>query len=208
MSSSYSEDDQRMIRLQEGDPAAFSEIVGLWQGPLFGFFLRNTRDEHLSEDLVQETLLRLYRNCWDYLPKGLFKGFLFRIARNLIIDHSRRTINDVLIRSVRGRSTGRDGEEFDLMQLVPEDIASPFDRASEQEIAAAVQEMLQELPEEQRQTFLLHHYESLTLSEVADAMHTSLPTAKSRLRLVKEKLRNLLSCRGFVDEIISESESS
>ncbi len=61
MSSSYSDDDQRMIRLQEGDPAAFSEIVGLWQGPLFCFFLRNTRDEHLSEDLVQETLPR--RRC-------------------------------------------------------------------------------------------------------------------------------------------------
>lgn len=208
MSSTYSEDDQRMIRLQEGDSTAFNELVSLWQGPLFGFFLRNTRDEHLSEDLVQETLLRLHRNCWDYLPKGLFKGFLFRIARNLIIDHSRRTSHDVLIRSVRGRIAGRDGEEFDLIQMVPEDITSPFDRAVQQEVTTAVHEMLQELPEEQRQTFLLHHYESLTLSEVADAMHTSLPTAKSRLRLVKEKLRSLLVCRGFTDELISENESS
>lgn len=208
MSSTYSEDDQRMIRLQEGDSAAFNELVSLWQGPLFGFFIRNTRDEHLSEDLVQETLLRLYRNCWDYLPKGLFKGFLFRIARNLIIDHSRRTSHDVLIHSLRGCAVGRDGEEFDLMQIVPEDITSAFDRAVQQEVATAVQEMLQELPEEQRQTFLLHHYESLTLSEVADAMHTSLPTAKSRLRLVKEKLRSLLVCRGFAEELISENESS
>lgn len=208
MSSTYSEDDQRMIRLQEGDSTAFNELVSLWQGPLFGFFLRNTRDEHLSEDLVQETLLRLHRNCWDYLPKGLFKGFLFRIARNLIIDHSRRTSHDVLIRSVRGRIAGRDGEEFDLIQMVPEDITSPFDRAVQQEVTTAVHEMLHELPEEQRQTFLLHHYESLTLSEVADAMHTSLPTAKSRLRLVKEKLRSLLVCRGFTDELISDNESS
>ena len=208
MSSTYSEDDQRMIRLQEGDSTAFNELVSLWQGPLFGFFLRNTRDEHLSEDLVQETLLRLHRNCWDYLPKGLFKGFLFRIARNLIIDHSRRTSHDVLIRSIRGRIAGRDGEEFDLIQMVPDDITSPFDRAVQQEVTTAVHEMLQELPEEQRQTFLLHHYESLTLSEVADAMHTSLPTAKSRFRLVKEKLRSLLVCRGFTDELISENELS
>jgi len=197
-----------MIRLQEGDSTAFNELVSLWQGPLFGFFIRNTRDEHLSEDLVQETLLRLYRNCWDYLPKGLFKGFLFRIARNLIIDHSRRTSHDVLIRSVRSRIAGRDGEEFDPMQMIAEDITSPFDRSVQQEVTTAVQEMLLELPEEQRQTFLLHHYESLTLSEVADAMHTSLPTAKSRLRLVKEKLRSLLVCRGFTDELISENESS
>jgi len=208
MVSIYSEDDQLMIRLQEGDSTAFNELVSLWQGPLFGFFIRNTRDEHLSEDLVQETLLRLYRHCWDYLPKGLFKGFLFRIARNLIIDHSRRTTNDVLIRRVSSGMVNRNGEEFDLLQLIPEELASPFDRAVEHEVAAAVREMLKDLPEEQRQTFLLHHYESLTLSEVADAMQTSLPTAKSRLRLVKEKLRNLLVCRGFFDEPISENESS
>lgn len=208
ISSTYSEDDQRMIRMQEGDATAFNELVSLWQGPLFGFFLRNTRDEHLSEDLVQETLLRLYRHCWDYLPKGLFKGFLFRIARNLVIDHSRRTINDVLIRRVTGGTVRRDGEEFDLLRLIPQTTASPFDRAVEREVAAAVRGMLQDLPEEQRQTFLLHHYQSLTLSEVADAMQTSLPTAKSRLRLVREKLRNLLVCRGFADEIIYENESS
>ena len=207
MSAMYSEDDQRMIRLQAGDSTAFNEMVSLWQGALFGFFMRNMRDEHLSEDLVQETLLRLYRNCWDYIPKGLFKGFLFRIARNLVIDHSRRAIHHVLMHSFRGRNLGRDGEEFDLLQFVPDDSASPFDRAMQQELASAVRKILQELPEEQRQTFLLHHYESLTLSEVADAMHTSLPTAKSRLRLVKEKLKNVLVCRGFGYEFFSENES-
>ena len=207
MSAMYSEDDQRMIRLQAGDSTAFNEMVSLWQGALFGFFMRNMRDEHLSEDLVQETLLRLYRNCWDYIPKGLFKGFLFRIARNLVIDHSHRAIHDVLMHSFRGRNLGRDGEEFDLLQFVPDDSASPFDRAMQQELASAVRKILQELPEEQRQTFLLHHYESLTLSEVADAMHTSLPTAKSRLRLVKEKLKSVLVCRGFGYEFFSENES-
>jgi RNA polymerase sigma-70 factor, ECF subfamily len=204
----YSNDDQRMIRLQEGDPYAFNEIVGEWQGPLFGFFLRNTRDEHLSEDLVQETLLRLYRNSWDYLPKGLFKGFLFRIARNLLIDHSRRAVHDILIRRIRGRPSGSDGDDQELMNQVPDDLCSPVNRAIEREIAEAVRELLFQLPEEQRQTFLLHHYDSLTLLEVADAMATSLPTAKSRLRLAKEKLRHLLTCRGFSEEYFSEIKSS
>ena len=208
MTSTYSEDDQRMIRLQTGDACAFDELVGIWQGPLFGFFLRNTRDQHLAEDLVQETLLRLYRHCWDYLPKGLFKGFLFRIARNLLIDHTRRAVHDVLLRRICSRVTSSDGEDFDLMQQVPDGLVSPVTRVLEREIAAAVREMLTQLPDEQRQTFMLHHYDSLTLSEVADAMNTSLPTAKSRLRLAKEKLRHLLTCRGFADEFLSESLSS
>lgn len=204
----YTIDDQRMIRLQDGDGCAFDELVDNWRGPLFGFFLKNTRDEHLSEDLVQETLLRLYRNCWDYLPRGLFKGFLFRIARNLLIDHSRRSVNDVLMCSVRGRSSGSAEDETDLLQQVPDDLVSPVSRAMEKEVAGIVHDLLLQLPEEQRQTFLLHHYSSLTLSEVADAMETSLPTAKSRLRLAKEKLRHLLSCRGLADESSSEFQAS
>ena len=208
MTSTYSEDDERMIRLQTGDACAFNELVGAWQGPLFGFFLRNTRDQHLAEDLVQETLLRLYRHCWDYLPKGLFKGFLFRIARNLLIDHTRRAVHDVLIRRICLRAASSHGEDFDLMQQVPDDLVSPVTKVLEREVAAAVKELLTQLPDEQRQTFMLHHYDSLTLSEVADAMNTSLPTAKSRLRLAKEKLRHLLTCRGFADEFLSETMSS
>ena len=198
----YSEDDQRMIRLQEGHPLAFDEIVATWQRPLFAFFMRNTRDEQLCEDLVQETLLRLYRRAWDYLPTGRFRGWLFRIAHNLLIDHSRRTVNDVLIRSLRG-SVSKNGDEYDPLQNLPDDLIPVENRAATEEIAAVVAELLQQLPDDQRTTFTLHHYESLTLSEVADAMETSLPTAKSRLRLAKEKLRYLLSCRGFVEEGLS-----
>jgi RNA polymerase sigma-70 factor, ECF subfamily len=200
MISSCSEDDRRMIRLQEGDAGVFNEIVTAWRGPLFGFFLRNTRDEHLSEDLVQETLLRLFRNCWDYLPRGLFKGFLFRIARNLLIDHARRATNDILIHCRRACSAAGDPEGPDLLAQVPDCLTPPVDRALQRELASAVQTILMELPEEQRQTFVLHHYQSLTLTEVADAMRTNIPTAKSRLRLAREKLRHLLACRGLADE--------
>ncbi|MBL8817739.1 MAG: sigma-70 family RNA polymerase sigma factor [Planctomyces sp.] len=204
MASAYSEDDQRMIRLQEGDARAFDEIVAEWQTPLFRFFLRNTRDEQLSEDLVQETLIRLYRKAWDYLPTGLFRGWLFRIAHNLLIDQSRRAKNDVLVHRIRP-SMGRDGEWLDPLQNIAAEFVSPSAKASEKEIVEVIGAILTELPEEQRQTFLLHHFESLSLSEVADAMSTTLPTAKSRLRLAKDKLRYLLACRGLSEETSFEN---
>ncbi|MCA9061406.1 MAG: sigma-70 family RNA polymerase sigma factor [Planctomycetaceae bacterium] len=205
MPHEYTDDDQRMIRLQEGDSTAFNEIAAEWQGPLFGFFMRNTRrDAELSEDLIQETLLRVYRAAWDYLPTGTFRGWLFRIARNLLIDHVRRSSNDVMIRRV-GNRIERNGEEYDPLQSLPAELASAGDQAETQEVAQIVNELLLQLPDDQRQTFTLHHYDSLTLSEVADAMETTLPTAKSRLRLAKEKLRYLLTCRGLVEETFSES---
>lgn len=199
MASDYNEDDQKMIRLQEGDPDAFDDIVATWQSPLYGFFFRNTRDAQKSEDLVQETLLRLYRKSWDYLPTGRFKGWLFRVARNLLIDSVRRASHDALIRKVTV-TTSADGESTDLLNLLPGDVVSAEIRVAQDEIVDVVRDVLEELPEEQRQTFMLHHFDSLTLSEVADAMDTTLPTAKSRLRLAKEKLRYHLTCRGFADE--------
>ena len=200
----YNDDDQRMIRLQAGDATAFDDIVAAWQGPLFGFFLRNTRNRTLSEDLVQETLLRLYRAAWDYLPTGQFRGWLFRIARNLIIDHTRKASRDALVRRVRLKPESEEEGGGDLLSLLPGDLVSPIDQASQSELASVVLELLDELPEEQRETFHLHHFNSLTLSEVADAMETTLPTAKSRLRLAKEKLRYQLSCRGYSEETTSK----
>jgi RNA polymerase sigma-70 factor (ECF subfamily) len=167
--------------------------------------MRNLRDESWSQDLVQETLLRLYRKSWDYLPTGRFRGWLFRIANNLLIDHSRRVRHDVLMSRVR-RWKNDDGEERDPLDAVPAGLVSPAATAMQQELAAVVAELLTQLADVQRKTFLLHHYEGLTLPEVADAMDTSLPTTKSRLRLAKEKLRYLLTCRGFSEDIVSDSE--
>ena len=203
MSKQYNDDDQRMIRLQEGDPDAFDNIVDAWEAPLYRFFFRNTRDAQRSEDLVQETMLRLYRKAWNYVPTGRFKGWLFRVARNLLIDSVRRASHDALIRRVTVTASA-DGESVDLLSLMPGNDVSAEKKVSQKEVVAAVHELLNELPEEQRQTFLLHHFDSLTLSEVADAMSTTLPTAKSRLRLAKEKLRYHLTCRGFAEETVSE----
>ena len=93
------EDDQLMIRIQNGDSCAFDELVSVHQRPLIGFFYRNTRDTQLSEDLTQETLLRVYNQSWDYLAQGRFKGWMFRIARNLLIDNVRKQSHDALVKA-------------------------------------------------------------------------------------------------------------
>gem|GEM_PF-5190440 len=85
----HDEDDELMLRLQGGDRQAFAELVQRHQSPLIGFFYRHLRDWQLGEDLSQETLLRIHNTAWDYLPRGLFKAWMYRIARNLLIDTTR-----------------------------------------------------------------------------------------------------------------------
>ena len=187
------DDDHIMIRIQEGDPHAINDLIARHQGPLIGFFLRNTRDRHFAEDMTQETLLRVYNQAWDYLPMGRFKGWMYRIARNLLIDNIRKQSRDALVHASKGHVEGTE----DAMQRISDEILSPEERAATGEIAKIVDELLLKVPELQRQTFTLHHYAGLKLSEVARIMESTVSTTKSRLRLAREKLQYLLTLRGI-----------
>lgn len=191
-----SEDDQLMVRIQEGDARAFRELMERHQGPLIGFFYRNTRDAQMAEDLAQETLLRVYDQSWDYLPQGRFRGWMYRIGRNLLIDSVRKQSHDALIRAVKGN---HDADQVDAMARLAGEVLPPEVHAGHRELSKIVDELLDEIPEEQRLTFTLHHYAGLSLPEVAEVMETSLPTTKSRLRLAREKLQEKLMQRGVSD---------
>ncbi len=182
------DDDRLMILIQEGDGRAFEEIVERYQGPLWGFFFRNTRDAQLAEDLTQETLLKVFHQAWDYLPLGRFRGWMYRIGRNLLIDDVRRRSHDALIRATRRRTA----EDDDQLALLAGEFLSPDTSVDHREVAALIDDALAEIPEEQRLTFTLHHYSGLPLADVAQIMETSLPTCKSRLRLAREKLSEKL----------------
>jgi RNA polymerase sigma-70 factor (ECF subfamily) len=186
-------DDELMIRIQGGDNSAFAEVVAQYEGALLGFFIRNVRDRQLAEDLTQETLLKVFNQSWDYLPLGRFRAWMFRIARNLLIDDLRRRSHDALVRAVHAR---RDDEE-DTLARVAGDFVSPSDSVDSGELVAVIDQVLDEIPADQRLTFILHHHEELSLPEVADIMEIPLATCKSRLRLAREKLSEKLRTRGF-----------
>lgn len=192
---SNAEDDRLMVCLQSGDREAFEQICDRHSGPLFGFFLKNTTDRELAEDLTQETLLRVYNQFWDYLPVGRFRGWLYRIARNLLIDSVRRRSHDCLVRAVKGSFD--DGT--DILSTVAGDVLSAEQHTHHAELAGLVDRFLDDLPAEQRLTFTLHHFAGLSLPEIADVLESSVPTTKSRLRLAREKLRDRLLAAGIPD---------
>jgi len=188
-----SEDDELMVRLQSGDRLAFPALVNKYQQALLNFFFANTRDRQLAEDLTQDTLLKLYDQAWDYLPSRRFRGWMFRVARNLLIDSVRRRTNDALVKAVLGQPD----ETSILDSLTSPNDDSPVQKADRSELSRAVDELLPTLPEDQRLTFTLHHFSGLSLPEVAEILEASLATTKSRLRLAREKLREELEARGF-----------
>ena len=197
----HDEDDQLMLRLQGGDEAAFGQLVSRHQSPLIGFFNRQLRDWQLSEDLSQETLLRIHATAWDYLPRGTFKAWMYRIARNLLIDTTRRRAHDCLVHAAKGRH--RDDDRDEMISRLADMLPPPEEQFDQREFARIVDELLHHIPEDQRLTFILHVFAGLSLPEVADAMESNLPTTKSRLRLAREKLREKLVARGIIDPTIA-----
>ncbi|MAT13661.1 MAG: RNA polymerase subunit sigma-70 [Planctomyces sp.] len=188
------EDDDLMLRVQSGEIDAYEELVEKYQPQLIGFFYRNIRDSQMAEDLSQDTMLRIYDQAWDYLPRGKFRGWMYRIARNLMIDSIRRQSRDALVHAHKGKKE----DEDDGLARIRDEILSPEEKVHEIELAALVDGLLQEIPDEQRLTFTLHHYSQLSLPEVAEIMESTVPTTKSRLRLAREKLQEKLKERGIV----------
>ncbi|HEX6987670.1 MAG TPA: sigma-70 family RNA polymerase sigma factor [Planctomycetaceae bacterium] len=194
--SRRTEDDRLMIRLQEGDRSAFDALVARHQGDLYGFFLKNTRDPALAEDLTQDALLKVYNLAWDYLPLGRFRGWMFRIARNLLIDTVRRRSRDALVHALKAKGRDDAGETEAVVRLAC-DLLPPETQAGQRELAEIVDGLLAELPAEQRMTFTLHHFHGLPLPEVAEVLETNVATTKSRLRLAREKLQSRLAKLGI-----------
>ena len=186
-------DDALMIRLQEGDNTAFDHLVARHSGPLRGYFLRKLRDHSVADDLVQDTLLKVHLNSWDYIPLGRFRGWMYRIAHNLTVDTVRRQARDVVLSAYRGF----DEDESDRTARFVDSLIQPDEQAERRERAARLETLLEDLPDDQRDTVVLHYYNGVPLPEVAEIMETNLSTCKSRLRLAREKLAGRIEAAGL-----------
>ncbi len=199
----HDENDELMLRLQGGDERAFEELVQRHQASLIGFFFRQLRDWQLAEDLSQETLLRVHNTAWDYLPRGTYKAWMYRIARNLLIDTTRKRSHDCLVRAGRCRARANDDDREELIVRLSGEVLMPDEEVDQREFAKVVDDLLPQIPEDQRLTFILFIYAGLSLPEIAEAMEANLPTTKSRLRLAREKLREKLAVKGIVDPTVA-----
>lgn len=183
-------DESLMFRYKRGEVRAFEVLMVRHRGPVFSFILRYVRDRAAAEDLMQETFLRLIRAADSYEKSAKFTTFLFTIARNLCVDASRRGKHrqaTSLDAPVHGSE-----DQVPLVERIADGQKAADGRVLDQELGDRLKKAIEELPDEQREIFLLREVSDLQFNEIAEIVGISENTVKSRMRYALEKLRESL----------------
>ena len=174
------EDSALMLRYRDGDVSAFEVLYRRHNDALYRYLLRLSRHPATAEDVFQEVWSKIINSRSRYRPTAKFTTFLYRVAHNCFIDHVRRN--------------RRHGNTVDVDPDTQQQDGDGPEAETERELARRrMLEALAELPEEQRDAFLLREEGGLALDEIAHVTGVNRETAKSRLRYAANKLRSAMT---------------
>jgi RNA polymerase sigma-70 factor (ECF subfamily) len=171
--------------LRRRDPDVLDRLIEQYQQRLYRYLLFLTGNRALAEDLFQETWVRVLERGHQYNAKNKFESWLFTIARNLVIDVSRRK----KIASLEEVGNPDSEQSFDP----PDDRAiSALQMLVARENQKAVQLSLLKIAPYYREVLLLRFHEELPLEEIATVLAKPISTVKSRLYRGLEALKSAL----------------
>lgn len=183
-------DEALMMRFQSGDQTALVLLVKRHKGPLYNFALRQLREPRVAEDVVQDAFVRVVQNATDFKHEARFTTWLYTIVRNLCIDQMRRRAHRRHASLDDSRSDDTDGPTLGERTA---DVKSNVEReATGDELKVQIQKAVDELPEDQREVFLMREVANLPFKEIAQITGVPENTVKSRMRYALERLQEAL----------------
>jgi len=180
-SSQETTDEELMAAYRDGNAAAFETLYTRHKGGLFRYFRRQCRSASEAEELFQDVWTNVIRARVRYAVEAKFTTYLYRIAHNRLIDHYRRAASGVPL------SYDDDPEVVESMPAAAGD--QPEARYLARVQVERFQALLGDLPEAQREAFLLHEDGGMSVDAIAEATGVNRETAKSRLRYAVNRLR-------------------
>jgi RNA polymerase sigma-70 factor (ECF subfamily) len=195
-------DEQLLGRYARGELEAMEVLLARYKRPLFHFVLRLVRERGKAEDLLQESFLRMVEHASTYQGTASVKTWLFRIARNLCIDELRRQKHrrHPSLDAPTGASQESDGQT--LYDRLADQGAGPDRSMVDRDLAQRMAKAIDELPEDQREVFVLRQVQNLSFKEIGEVTGVSENTVKSRMRYALERLqKNLSDYQEYAEEL-------
>ena len=171
-------DDDKILldELRERKGKAFDAIFHKYFKSIYYFMLQNTKSAADAEDLTQEVFMRFWEN--SHVPMVSIKGYLFVIARNIVIDQTRRGINKIIFDALN--------EEQHTTLMVESELD---EKTSFENLLSVIHQIAQSMPERRLEVYRLRWVEGLSRKEIAKRMGITVTTVDIHLQKGLEYLK-------------------
>lgn len=166
------ESDDNLVQAALADPLAFLELYNRWVSPVYRYFLSHLQDQACAEDLTANLFVKLWKVLPSYRQKGRFSGWMFRIARNLLMDHYRHQAR----------------EERYLKTMMYTQIPANHQEPASLRMAQ-LRGILQQLKQEELELLRLRYGLEMDFGQIATALNKSSQAVKKQLYRLQERMR-------------------
>jgi RNA polymerase sigma-70 factor (ECF subfamily) len=158
---------------------------------IFSFILSKVSDREVAEDIFQDTFIKVINTLkrGAYNEEGKFLPWVMRISHNLIIDHFRRNK-----RLPKFNNT----DDFDIFDVLSDEMLSVENQIIKSQILEDVRNLIEELPEDQKEVLLMRMYRDMSFKEIAENTDVSINTALGRMRYALINLRKLIEKHNII----------
>ncbi len=183
-------DNELIQSFQEGNTRAFDALLDRHQERIYNTILFMVKDSYLAEDLIQEIFIKIIDNLKQrkYNEEGKFLPWALRISHNFCVDHFRK---------VKRTPTIKTSDDQDLFEVINHSDHSADYKMTRKQTHQNIQQLVNLLPEEQREIIVLRHYANLSFKEIAQMTNCSINTALGRMRYGLINLRKMMTERGM-----------
>jgi RNA polymerase sigma-70 factor (ECF subfamily) len=178
--------DQELIReFLSGNEQALDTLIRRHKRNIYSVIYLMVRNRDLADDLFQETFIKIIHTLrkGSYNEEGKFLPWAARVARNLCIDHMRKSQRDLTITDTAGNDV------LSFLSVADEDQKNPYEQHRQE---VGLKQVIMQLPQEQRDVLIMRHWGNLSFKEIADLTGVSINTALGRMRYALTNLKKLL----------------
>jgi RNA polymerase sigma factor (sigma-70 family) len=169
-----------------GRESSIEVLIRRHQKRVYSYILLLVKKQDVAEDIFQETFIKVIKSLKEgkYVDTNRFTSWVMRIAHNLIIDHFRR--------EKQAKMLSKDAFEVDILNHPKYSDKTIEEEIVFEQILADVRNLIDQLPEDQREVVLLRHYADLSFKEIAEQTNVSINTALGRMRYALINMRKIM----------------